>query len=107
MSENSLPFGKRFGYEPIETPFQVESIDEVLRTELWNAFYIFIITPLRDAEYNTDSYRQLHKVIWIHYFKKALDDFPNDYDFNTIVRKHIEKAIWYKVYEFFEFLFQE
>jgi len=106
IDKDNLPFSKRYGFEPIEIPFQADNIDHVLRTELWNAFYIFIYRKVENAErYSEAKYRSLHKVLWVHFFKKALDDFPqNDFQFSNFVRQQIEQGIWYKVYEFFEFV---
>lgn len=107
-NKDNLPFSKRYGFEPVEIPFQIDNIDHVLRTELWNAFYIFIYRRLENAEnYYKGTYRSLHQVLWVHFFKRALDDLPDhDYQFSYFIRQHIEKGIWYKVYEFFEFIFR-
>lgn len=106
--KDNLPFSKRYGYEPVEIPFQVDDIDHILRTELWNAFYIFIYRRIESAEsYSKGTFRSLHKVLWVHFFKKALDDFPRyDFEFSNFIRQHIERGIWYKVYELFEFVFR-
>jgi hypothetical protein len=108
IDKDNLPFAKRYGFEPVEIPFQLDNIDYILRTELWNAFYIFIFRKLENAEsYSKGTYRSLHQVLWVHFFKKALDDFPqNDYQFSDFIRQYIEKGTWYKVYEFFEFVFR-
>ena len=105
-NNDKLSFAKRYGYERVDIPFQLDNIDEILRTELWNAFYIFIHSKLQESEYGKDSYRTLNKTLWVHFFKKAYDDFPNrDYEFAEHVRSYIEKSLWYKVYQLFEFVF--
>ncbi len=106
--KENLSFSKRYGFEPIKIPFQTDNIDHILRTELWNAFYIFIYLSV-EASHPTlkDKYRILHHAIWLHFFKKPFDDFPRyDYEFSNFVRRYIEKGIWYKIYEFFEFVFR-
>jgi hypothetical protein len=46
-------------------------------------------------------------MLWVHYFKKALDDFPGyDSNFSKFVRQYMENANWFKVYEFLEFVFR-
>jgi hypothetical protein len=107
IDKDNLPFSKRYGFEPVEIPFQTDDIDHILRTELWNAFYLFIYRRLENAEnYSKGTYRSLHQFIWVDFFKKALDDFPGyDYEFRNFIRQNIEKGTWYKVYEFFEFVF--
>ncbi len=108
IDKDDLPFSKRYGFEPIEIPFQAVHIDQVLRTELWNAFYIFIYSRLENADsYSKRRYRSLQNSLWVHFFKQALDDFPRyDTEFKNFIRQHIEKGVWYKVYEFFEFVFR-
>jgi hypothetical protein len=108
LKKEDLSFAKRFGFESVEIPFQRDNMDDVLRTELWNAFYIFIYRKLEDSEsYMANTYRSFHKVLWVHFFKKPLDDFPGfDSKFSYFVRGYIEKEIWYKVYEFFESVFR-
>jgi hypothetical protein len=106
-SKDDLPFSKRYGYEPINVPFQVDHINDILRIDLWNAFYLFIHSHLANSEYSGNEYRKIYKLFWIHFFRKAFDDFPNhDYALKEFIREHIEKGIWYKVYEFFEFVFR-
>lgn len=100
-----LSFSQRHGFEPVDIPFQLDNINDELRTDLWNAFYIHIHTPLANTDYGKESYRHIYKILWIHFFRKPFDDFSsNDYELATLIRKHIEKAIWYKVYNFFEFV---
>lgn len=108
IDNNNLPFSKRYGFEPVDIPFQIDSIDNILRTELWNAYYLFILNAgePRDSYY-THEYDILQRSLWIHFFKKPLDDYPYNYsELKNFVRKHIENGLWNKVYEFFESLFR-
>jgi hypothetical protein len=104
---DNLSFGQRLGLEPIEIPFQINEIDTTLRTDLWNLYYLFIDQPIVDADsYQRQSYVNSSKKIWMSYFKKAVDDYPKFYSvIRTLTRKHFEEGLWYKVYEFVEFLF--
>jgi hypothetical protein len=99
-NNDDLTFGKRFGIEPVKVPFQVKEIYYDLRIELWNAFFIYIQTPLEQtAEYRKDEVRVLHQKIWIHFLKRAFDDFPHDSEFGKTIKKFILEKEWYKVYE--------
>lgn len=106
IDKETLPFGKRYGFVPIDIPFQIDTMDPVLRTELWNAYYLFIHQPGDRAEsYKKTPFISLNQNLWVHFFKKAFDDFPQyDFQFGKFVRNFIEKDVWYKVYEFFEFV---
>ena len=106
IDKNNLPFSQRYGFEPTEIPFQVDNIDNNLRVDLWNAFFLFIHSPLEKTEYGKDSYRVVYKLAWIHFFRKPYDEFSNrDYELSGLVRNYILKETWYKVYEFYEFVF--
>lgn len=108
-NKENLPFSKRYGYEPIEIPFQIEAIDNILRTELWNTYYIFITNKYLEADgADKRTFRKFHKILWIDYFKLAIDDFPRfDTDFFEVVRRHIELKDWFKVYNLFEFILSQ
>ncbi len=106
-NKDRLPFSQRYGFEPTEIPFQLDKIDDNLRVDLWNSFYLFIYAPLKNAQYGTESFRHIFRVAWIHFFRKPFDDFPDrDYDLTDLVKNHIEKEVWFKVYNFFEFIFK-
>lgn len=105
-NNDNLPFSKRYGYEPVEVPFQVDNINDALRTDLWNSFYLFIHSPLEEYQYSKSQHRRIYQLAWLHFFRKPFDDFPSrDYELADLVRKHIENGLWHKVYEFFEFVF--
>jgi len=108
LNIDNLSFAQRYGHEPIEIPFQVDSINETLRTDLWNAFYIHIHIPLNNNPYSGygDVLRRVYRLLWMNFFGKSIDDFPNhDSDLSDLVKDHIQYGIWYKVYHFFESLF--
>ena len=72
-----------------------------------DSFYLFIYSALEKTQYGHDTFRRIYKLAWIHFFRKPFDDFPSrDYLLSELIREHIEKASWYKVYEFFEFIFK-
>jgi hypothetical protein len=107
QNKDNLPFAQRYGFEPTEIPFQVDSMNDGLRVDLWNSFYLFIYSSLEKTQYGHDTFRRIYKQAWLHFFRKPFDDFPGkDYLLSELVRDHIEKASWYKVYEFFEFIFK-
>lgn len=102
----TLPFDKRYGYEPINVPFQFEALNEVTRIELWNAFYIYIHQTLEKSYSNTKDYLIIYRYLWIHYFRKPYDEFTSDpFLLRQLIKNYIEKEIWYNVFVFFEFIF--
>lgn len=105
-NKDNLTFSKRFGIESIEIPFQIDAINKILRTELWNAFYIDIFQKYeRSGYFEKDYFKDFHRTLWVHFFKKPLDEFPRtDFEFLNLVKNHIETGKWNKVYEFYEFV---
>ncbi len=106
IDKNDLPFAKRYGFEPIEMPFQIDGLDDNLRRDMWNTFLICIYGNYESLlGYEKESLKSFFLVIWIQFFKKALDDFPyRDYELKSFFRTSIEKGNWTKVYELFEFI---
>ena len=107
--KDNLPFGKRYGFESIEIPFQIKSINETLRTELWSAFYLFFYQPWEDKRYHEKkNIVNFYGFCWLHFFKRPYDEFPK-YDahkFAGLIKNHFLKKDWIKVYEYIEFIFE-
>ena len=106
MSKENLPFGKRLGFETSELKIQLNSIDNDLKTDLYNSFLIFIYNQIEKADrYSESSIINQHKIIWAHYLRQPLDKFPDyNYKFRDFINYQIYNAAWYKTYELFEFL---
>src|SRR5690348_7069796 len=75
-------FAQRYGYEPIDMPFQRERVDEDLRTKLWNILSLVIWNRWQPAiEFATRSresmpIEQLVRRLWVNYFNRDLDQLP-------------------------------
>lgn len=107
MSKDRLAFGKRFGFETAKLKVQIDSIDNDLKTDLYNSFLIFIYNYAEEADrYSKGNYVMQHKLIWAHFLRNQLDKFPEyDYQFLQHINALIYKQTWYKTYELFEFIF--
>ncbi|RYE20577.1 MAG: hypothetical protein EOP45_10800 [Sphingobacteriaceae bacterium] len=102
---SNLSFGKRLGFEPVEIPFQVQSLNSKTRVDLWNAHYIFIQKPIEGAAYSDKPLGRINKLSWIHFFNLPLDDYPQyESAVGNYAKRYITTADWYKIYEFFEFI---
>lgn len=101
-----IPFGKRYGFVPMEIPFQVDFISTELRIELWNAFFIFFQDNYNNSHgIGEDAYANYARQIWVSYFVTPLDDFPSySYLFGEHIRNIIETDTWFGVYQLFEFV---
>ena len=113
MSENDRhrPFSEREGFTQPPAP-QINSMDDELRTCLWNALYNF----LNSFDVTTHSWEELtpdQKIakhfclrLWVDFFNQPQGQFPGydlEYSFSSLFRR-IE---WYRVYGLIEFILDE
>jgi len=77
-------------------------MDDELRIEMWNYFYIYILDEL-----SNNSIRDLgvfFMVLWVNFFKHPIDEFPEDFRF--FLKNWFFNSTWYEVYDFLEFVIQ-
>lgn len=102
-----MNFSQRRGLKPVRATIQKESIDDDLRTALWNALTIYYLDELKEHEYETNSNLvTILKRLWIHYFKYKLDEFPS-YSlsrFEREVKEYFFKAQWNEIFDIIEFI---
>ena len=99
-------FSQRKGLKPVKSIIQVDSMDQDLRTSLWNALTLFYWEQIkggpRSSQVKLDI---LVKRVWLFYFKRPLDTLYN-YWSNTYdeIRKYFFNVDWNEVYDFIEFV---
>jgi len=114
-----MKFSQRYGYTPVKSAIQLESIDEELRNALWSVLKLHYW----DSVYWNDEILNRRRLLsnagnehmlafcqrlWLHFFKKPLDTLPNDFDeVYGRLRKFFFESKWYEVYDFIEFVAQE
>ncbi len=102
-----MKFSERYGYTPVKDVIQFESIDNDLMNGLWNLLIVFYFDV--NAHSNSNIRMIFYKKIWIHYFKKPVDEimhdikFVNDYELLDDVRKYFFESSWFEIYDFIEF----
>jgi len=108
-------FSQRKGIKPAKSKIQSDSMDNELRTGLWNVCKIYYwdkLSPTRPAPYSRYSclstHEDLHLLcrrLWIRYFKRPLDTL-DDVWFNTYnkIKKYFFECAWNEVYDFIEFV---
>jgi len=101
-----MNFSQRRGLKPIRSVIQKDSIDDELRTAIWNELTVSYFAYLRT--FASDSPKELIwllKKLWIHYFKYKLDEFWNDLgDFKREYKHYFFSAPWNEVFDFIEFI---
>ena len=118
-TEEAMKFSQRYGYTPVKSAVQLESIDEELRNSLWSVLKLryWDIVQWNDEILNArrllTNYGNEHifafcQRLWMDFFKKPLDTLPNDFDeVYGRLRKFFFECKWYELYDFIEFVAQE
>ncbi|MEK7395662.1 MAG: hypothetical protein AAB116_01885 [Candidatus Poribacteria bacterium] len=104
-------FSQRKGIKPVKTEIQRESMDDDLRTGLWNLLYSFYfkiyISYMLGKDYlPTKEQKELIENLWISYFKLPVDELEPKYcnDRIKFIKDYYNKCEWYEVYDFIEFI---
>lgn len=101
-------FSERQGLVP-KKPIQFESMDEDLRTGLWNALHIHFWSHTRLGGMNTPvadkDLEFVVKYLWVNSLKWPLNKLPWDWaDTEGRIQEHFDTGEWYQVYDFIEFI---
>lgn len=101
-------FSERIGKTPIKSIVQTKSIDDRLRTALWNAltfhYWVKFDTNKTIEQYSTDC-QILIIDIWINFFERRYDQMPKYFDdIIPVIEEFFFSTEWYKVYDFVEFI---
>lgn len=108
-----MRFSQRYGFKPVKSVVQIDSIDDELRNGLWNASHIHYWETIRadrwrrrylSAQGNEDLYLLCNR-LWADFFKKPLDTLPDKWeDTYMILRKFFFECDWYGIYDFIEYI---
>jgi hypothetical protein len=102
-------FSHKYGYKPVKSIMQIQSMDDDLRNSLWNAVHIFYLTDL-NPHYVLESpdnkkMNILCMFMWRDYFKKPIDTIPGlCSEAIAYLRKYFFSCKWNEVYDFLQFL---
>lgn len=104
-------FSQRKGFKPVRSVIQKNSIDEALRTGLWNVLDVVLWENLQyepfGRGFRNSNLWELFQRYWVALFNKPLDNLPNSFDDALyVVRDHFFQCEWFEVYDFIEFTAQ-
>ncbi|GKW14757.1 hypothetical protein PEC301937_07070 [Pectobacterium carotovorum subsp. carotovorum] len=104
-------FSQRMGIRPMQKIIQRESINNELRTGIWNALQIYALGKWKGSIARLSTLDSLSEEIWVSFLKMPVDRYPGflSYDSNkknvyTNLREIIFKGEWYDVYDLVEFI---
>lgn len=103
-----MRFSERYGFTPVRTAIQIESIDTPLRNSLWNVLQIVVWDSHENrTPYNYTSNSSLYQLIksyWINYFKAPTDEIPDNFaEAIEKIREYFFASNWHQTYDFIEF----
>ena len=102
-------FSHKYGYKPVKSIMQVQSMDDDLRNSLWNAVHIFRLTNLKPHYPLESSENRKMRIfcifLWRDYFKKPVDTIPYSCsEAIAYLREYFFSCKWNEVYDFLQFL---
>lgn len=93
-----MKFSERYGYTQARTVAQVESMDDTLRTALWNVTWERYLNGF--DVYERAQGHSLMRVLWATHFHRDVSTVPdNPYDAADELRAIFSHGDWYEVYD--------
>lgn len=112
-----MRFSERYGFKPVKTSIQKESMDQDLKNSLWSVLKMHYWDTIRTniygsacslSELGNEQLRILCQRLWFYFFKLPLDNLPMN-DWGSVyaqLRDRFFKWSWHEVYDFIEFVAQ-
>ncbi|TET38509.1 MAG: hypothetical protein E3J72_03205 [Planctomycetota bacterium] len=98
-------FSQRHGYEPIKNIIQIDSMNQELKTGLWNCFFkLFWNDPIQSGGGRTKQQYSLGTSLWEDFFKLELDTCPGGGNLFREIKNSFASFSWNRVYDFLEFV---
>ena len=103
-----MRFSQRIGKSPVRETFQVKSMDDDLKTTLWNVLYTFYLEGFTKVSYTHKANGfQFAQDLWRDFFKWSIDSIPGrSGPFMEKVRAWFKAAEWDEVYDLIEHVAQ-
>lgn len=110
-------FSQRYGHKPVKIKIQINSIDDDLRNNLWNALKISYWDTIEESigmyggyylsDHRNANLQLLCNKLWLNFFKSPLDQLPDEWSkVHDFLRKFFFECTWNEVYDFIEFIAQ-
>ncbi|MFE1409126.1 AbiJ-NTD4 domain-containing protein [Nocardia sp. NPDC059239] len=96
-----MRFSERRGLVPVRSAVQIESMDDALRTQLWNVTYTFYFKP--KFQYMA-SFTEFFG-IWTILMEQDWDRFSGS-NIHVVIKDWIKNREWFEVYDLLEELVQ-
>lgn len=98
-----MKFSERHGYVEVRTAIQRESMDPLLRTDLWNVTKIVHDAVTTYTTYTSES--ALCRGIWQNLWRENADEIPYQPSrFGKVLKAQIHNSEWFAVYDLIEYI---
>lgn len=119
-----MRFSQRIGRKPIKNTIQIESMDNDLRTALWNCFHLCFLDKFEgpsDADlllinmksssstrhFNLGEFEDFFRILWHDFLKLPLGDLENNFNrVISVLKERFFNCPWYEAYDFIEYASQ-
>lgn len=99
-----MRFSERQGIIKAKDALQIDSIDDGLRSGLWNAVDLYYFKNTGDYIHNS-RYKVFFTILWHNFFKLPLDTMDNWAGTTKLqIRTWFFNWNWYEVYDFIEYI---
>ncbi|MCU1239962.1 MAG: hypothetical protein JWO71_688 [Candidatus Acidoferrum typicum] len=103
-----MTFSERQGFKPIRQVLQADSMDEALRSRLWNVLVNSFPSSKEGYKFSHPDSRNLLRFCeraWHEHFKRPIDTIPEwPNEAIKLIRSHFFQCNWYEVYDLMEFV---
>ncbi|MHA1799960.1 MAG: AbiJ-NTD4 domain-containing protein [Candidatus Helarchaeota archaeon] len=101
-------FSQKKGYKKIKDKIQKDSMDDDLRTSIWNALTAIYWKNVKDRFITDASNRHIQTLIYRLfnvYWKEPIDTIPRGWEYNyKKIRDYFFSCKWFEVYDFILFI---
>lgn len=105
VGSGTVRFSERHGFKTARQAIQIDSMDDALRTSLWNVIYRSFLAVHAHRTSDNPYFHVLSRTLQLEFFKLPIDEIPHlSSDYITWIKKWIFSAEWYEVYDLVEFL---
>lgn len=98
-----MSFSERYGYKPVRETLQVEYIDKILRTKLWNRIYNFLAWFFEGADISFNELIQITESFYSDFFIVKTNKIPTG-NIITYLDERYENFEWTRIYDLIEFI---
>ena len=103
-----MRFSERIRKRKPKAKLQLDSMDDDLRTGLWNVVYFFIFKNISTNSQGYifgDKWQYFFNDIWVHFYKKPIDEISyHKWDLEHFFKDWFFKVSCFDIYDFIDYL---